>query len=83
MPDGTPFAGPQELGALLGHDPRFVSCAASKLFVYALGRELEAYDTPTLQQLQEKWSARGLTLENLMKEIVHSDAFRFRRGEAP
>jgi hypothetical protein len=82
MPDGTPFAGPEELGAILGRDPRFSACVASKMYIYALGRELEAIDTAPMQTLQSRWAARGLTLKNLMKEIVVSDAFRFRHGEA-
>ncbi len=82
MPNGTPYAGPGELGALVGQDPRFSACVASKMYVYALGREIEAFDQPTTSALQTKWAARGLTLKNLMKEVVVSDAFRFRRGEA-
>lgn len=82
MPDGTPFAGPEELGALVGQDPRFDACVASKLYTYALGRELEAHDTEPMKSLQSRWAARGPTLRNLMKEVVVSDAFRFSRGEA-
>lgn len=82
MPDGTPFAGPDELGAILGRDPRFTSCIASQLFTYALGREVEGLDAPTMTKLQARWAARGATLKNLMKEVVLTDAFRFRRGEA-
>lgn len=82
MPNGAAFAGPEQLGALLGQDPRFSACAASKLYMYALGREVEALDDAPLQTLQAKWAARGLTFRNLMKEIVASDAFRFRHGEA-
>ena len=82
MPDGTPYSGPEELGALVGKDPRFSACIASKLYMYALGREIEALDEAPLQTLQSSWATRGLTLKNLMKEVVLADAFRFRRGEA-
>lgn len=82
MPDGTPYSGPAELGALVGQDPRFSACVASKMYMYALGREIEALDEPSMQGLQTSWAARGLTLKNLMKEVVLTDAFRFRRGEA-
>jgi Protein of unknown function (DUF1592)/Protein of unknown function (DUF1588)/Protein of unknown function (DUF1585)/Protein of unknown function (DUF1595)/Protein of unknown function (DUF1587) len=81
LPDGTAFAGADQLGALVGKDPRFSACAASKLFTYALGREIEPLDAATVQKLNEGWAARGLTFKNLLKEIVVSDAFRFRRGE--
>jgi hypothetical protein len=82
-PSNAAFAGPDELGALLSQDPRFLACVASKFYTYALGREIEALDAASLQKLQEKWAARGPTLRNLMKEVVLADAFRFRRGEAP
>jgi hypothetical protein len=81
MPDGTPFAGPEELGRLLGQDPRFSACVASKMYTYALGREIEALDQAPMQTLQTRWATRGLTLKSLMKEVVLSDAFRFRHGE--
>jgi hypothetical protein len=82
MPSGEAFSGPEELGALIGQDPRFSACVASMLLSYALGRDLESYDTGTLQLLNARWTKRGPTLRNLMKEVVLSDAFRFRRGEA-
>jgi hypothetical protein len=81
-PSNAAFAGPNELGALLAQDPRFFACVASKFYTYALGREIEALDAASMQRVQEKWAARGPTLRNLMKEVVLSDAFRFRRGEA-
>ena len=82
LPDGTAFAGPDQLGDILSGDPRFSACVASKLYTYALGREVEALDTATLDKLKTDWATRGLNLRNLMKEVVTSNAFRFRRGEA-
>jgi hypothetical protein len=81
LPDGTKFSGPDQLGALLGKDPRFTSCVSSKLYTYALGREIEDLDTTTVDKLPERWATRGLTIKNLIKEVVVADAFRFRRGE--
>jgi Protein of unknown function (DUF1592)/Protein of unknown function (DUF1588)/Protein of unknown function (DUF1585)/Protein of unknown function (DUF1595)/Protein of unknown function (DUF1587) len=83
LPDGTAFAGADQLAALIGQDPRFPACVEQKLLAYALGRDLEAYDMPSLTNLQTKWTTRGLTIRNLMKEVVLSAAFRARRGEAP
>jgi len=80
---GAPFAGAQELGELIGQDRRFHDCVASKLYTYALGREIEDYDEASIEKVKAKWSARGVTFRNLMKEVVLSDAFRLRRGEAP
>jgi hypothetical protein len=83
LPDGTPFAGPDQLGVLIGQDPRFPACIESKLYTYALGRDVEGYDTASLMKLQANWTTRGLNIRNLMKEVVLSSAFRARRGEAP
>jgi len=83
LPDGQTFNGPDELATILSADPRFSACMATKLFTYALGREVEAYDAPSLESIKANWATRGLTIRNLMKEIVLSDTFRFRRGEAP
>jgi len=82
LPDGTAFAGPDQLGPLIGQDPRFAACVAQKLYTYALGRDVEAFDAASLQKLQASWTSRGPTIRNLMKEVVLSNAFRFRRGEA-
>ncbi len=83
MPDGTTFNGPSELATILSADPRFSACMATKLFTYALGRDVEAYDTPSLDAIKANWATKGMNIRNLMKEIVLSDAFRFRRGEVP
>lgn len=82
LPDGTPFAGPEQLGDLVGKDPRFSACVTSKVFTYALGREVEASDLAPLKALEGRWTTRGQNFRNLLKEVVLSDAFRFRRGEA-
>jgi hypothetical protein len=71
------------LGALIGQDARFPTCVEQKMLAYALGRDLEAYDMPSLTNLQASWTTRGLNIRSLMKEIVLSSAFRARRGEAP
>jgi hypothetical protein len=82
LPDGTAFAGPDQLSTILSQDPRFGACVASKLYTYALGREIETLDAPILDKLKTDWATRGMTLRYLMKEVATSNAFRFRRGEA-
>lgn len=83
LPDGTAFSGPSELATILAADPRFATCMTKKLLTYALGREVEGSDATSLTKIADGWTTRGPTIRNLMKEIVLSDAFRFRRGEAP
>jgi hypothetical protein len=83
LPDGTAFNGPDDLATILAADPRFGTCLTSKLFTYALGRDVETYDGPSLEKIASGWATRGQNIRNLMKEIVVSDAFRYRRGEVP
>jgi hypothetical protein len=71
-----------ELADLLSKDSRFAACPPKKLFTYALRRVPEmSGDEVALQQLQAEWSRQGSTLRGLVKQIVASGAFRFRRGE--
>ena len=82
LPEGATFNGSDQLAQLVAQDPRFPACVASKLYAYALGRDAESYDDATLAKLQTSWTGRGLTIRNLMKEVVLSDSFRQRHGEA-
>jgi hypothetical protein len=77
---GATFDGETELGAVLAKDPRFPACAARKVLTYALGRVLDAADDPRLTALVGTWKQGSL--RDLLRAIVSSDAFRFRRGEA-
>ena len=83
LPDGTAFEGLTQLSDALAGDERLMECASKKLMTYALSRELVATDTPYLQQVRTDWAADGLKLAALLKRIVLSDTFRFRRGETP
>ncbi|HEY0712478.1 MAG TPA: DUF1592 domain-containing protein, partial [Polyangia bacterium] len=81
MPDGSKFNGLPSLAALLGKDKRFIDCASEKLLTYALSRELGDADKPHLTKIRDEWKKQGLGARNLLKAIVLSDTFRFRRGE--
>jgi hypothetical protein len=82
LPDGTAFDGLTQLSDVLAGDARLMECASKKLLTYAVSRELIDTDTPYLQQIRENWAEDGLGLAALLKQIVLSDTFRFRRGEA-
>jgi hypothetical protein len=82
LPDGTAFEGLTQLSDVLAGDERLMECASKKLLTYALSRELVGTDTPYLQQIRQNWEEDGLGLAALLKQIVLSDTFRFRRGEA-
>jgi hypothetical protein len=82
FPDGTKFNGAAELSQIMSSDQRFANCMTKKVFSYALGREIDkTADTPYLDKIRTDWTSRGTNLRNLIKEVVQSDTFRFRRGE--
>ena len=80
LPGGQHFDGMQGLSQLLSQDPRFLSCAAQKLFTFAIGRTVESSDAQYLAQMVTGWKTDGLGLRNLVKQLVGNDAFRLRRG---
>lgn len=78
---GVPFVGLPGLAELLTKDPRFLACAAKKLFTYSLRRYADPGDAGHVEALRRGWAQEGHTLRSLFKRIVLSDAFRMRRGE--
>jgi hypothetical protein len=79
--DGTAFTTPDELIDVVGKDSRFASCAVKKMFTYALGRGTVASDDEYFDQITADFRAGGLKLRQLVKLVVMSEPFRFRRGE--
>ncbi len=80
LPGGQAIDGAGELASALKADPRFERCATHKLYTYALGGVPKAYDATRLADLTSGF-ARGVhRTRDLIIDIVHSDAFRTRRG---
>jgi hypothetical protein len=82
LTDGSQVDGLVQLADALSRDPSFTACAARKLFVYGLGRTVDSSEG-YLSDIVARWQARGLSLRNLLKELVVSDTFRSRRGNEP
>jgi len=82
LPNGTVLNGPSDLTQAIAADPRFPACVAEKLYVYALGRGLEAHDKQELSRMLKELGGSGFTLPDLIAEIVQSNGFRYRRGES-
>ncbi|HSO33298.1 MAG TPA: DUF1592 domain-containing protein [Labilithrix sp.] len=80
LPGGQKIDGPVQLAAAIKSDPRFLSCATRKLYTYALGRVPQSFDEPRLAGLTASFSQNGQRTRDLIVDIVHSDAFRMRRG---
>lgn len=73
---GTSFEDVSGLIPALLKDSRFLSCPPNKLFSYALRRTPTADDQEYLREIGASW--KGGTIGDLAKQVVTSDAFRFR-----
>ncbi len=83
FPSGKTFNGPAEMKVLL-HDnmPEFVRCLAEKMLTYALGRGVESYDRPVVEDLVRQTAAADNKLQPLILGIVHSMPFQQRHTPA-
>jgi len=80
LPNGDSFSGPQGLRQyLLAHPDRFVTAVASRLLTYALGRELDSRDQPTVRESMREAGADGYRTRDLIVAIVNSAPFRMRQ----
>ena len=84
LPNGAPVNGPAELrDALFGGRDLFVRAFTERLMMYALGRELQAYDMPQVRAVVRRAAAQGNRLSAIVSGIVSSDAFRMQAPPAP
>lgn len=89
LPGGVTFTGYADMidklaAQTTGADPanptlKTVDCAARKTFMYSMGRSV-GVSTAYLDQMVANWKGQPLTLNNLFKQLVVNDVFRFRRG---
>jgi hypothetical protein len=79
LPNGTQVANVQELQAVMANDPRIPDCFARQIATYALGRSLEPSDA-SLQALQSGFAKSGQHVDQAIRQIVMSPAFRTRHG---
>ncbi|HTR00169.1 MAG TPA: DUF1592 domain-containing protein [Candidatus Acidoferrum sp.] len=76
LTDGTPVKSPRDLALALTKDPeRFASTFTRKLMIFALGRNLEYYDMPTVRKIVHNAAKDDYKLSALVLGIVQSDAF--------
>ncbi len=82
MPNGRKAVGPDELKRLLlrEHKDDFVRAFAGHLLTYALGRPLEHYDTPVVQDIAKAVAADGYKFSRVMVEVAKSYPFLNRRS---
>lgn len=77
------FQGAPDMQRLLAEDPRLPRCMVTKTLTYALGRGTTDEDNPFIDELEANFVRSGHRFEELLVEIVLSQPFRWRDGEAP
>ncbi len=83
LPSGQKFNGPIELINLLKQkQPEFRRCLVEKMLTYALGRGLEYYDRCAVDSICGNMEKDNNRFSRMVLEIVNSQPFRYRRGEA-
>jgi mono/diheme cytochrome c family protein len=82
FPDGTTFAGVGGLKkVLLRQSDQFVDTVAERLLMYAIGRNLQYYDRPSVRTIVRDASASRYTLSSLVMGVVKSRPFQMRVAE--
>ena len=82
LPSGQEFHGPAELKKIfLGNQDQFARCLSEKLLTYALGRGLEYYDRPAIDETVRQVAKGQYKFSRLVLEVVKSTPFQKRRGE--
>jgi len=77
MSDGTSLSGPDDLRAyLMKHPEQFVETVTKKLMTFALGRDLDYHDMPTVRAIVRESAQHGYTFRSLVLGIVNSKAFQ-------
>jgi hypothetical protein len=76
LADGTALSGPADLRqALLSRSEMFVTTAAEKMLIYALGRPVHHYDMPMIRSIVRGAARDDYRFSALVMGIVESDAF--------
>jgi cytochrome c553 len=81
FPEGTTFEGIQGLKQELLRQPeQFVATVAERLLMYAIGRNLQYYDAPTVRAVMREAEPANHTLASLVLGIVKSRPFQMREA---
>jgi hypothetical protein len=81
FPEGTKFEGiPGLKKELLRQPDQFVGTVAERLLMYAIGRNLQYYDAPTVRAVMRGAEPANQTLASLVLGIVKSRPFQMRQA---
>jgi hypothetical protein len=82
LPTGDKFAGPVELRqVLMKEKEQFAYNMTERMLGYALGRGLEYYDLPTVENLRKALIADEYKVQTLIHGITQSFPFQYRRND--
>ena len=82
LPGGTRFDGPAGLRAVLyAQQDQFARNLTEKVLTYALGRGLESYDEPVVEEIRSGLARSGYRFLSLVLGIVESMPFQMRVEE--
>jgi hypothetical protein len=80
LPDGTKLKGPDDLRkALLRQPDQFVQTFVENLLTYAMGRERQYFDMPTVRRIVRDAAAKDYKFSAIVQDVVKTDQFRMRR----
>lgn len=81
LPDGTELKGVETLKqVLLQRKEMFVRNLVEHMLTYALGRDLQAYDLPTVRRITSAVAAKDYRADVLIEEVVLSYPFLHKRA---
>jgi len=81
FPEGTKFEGiPGLKRVLLGQPEQFVGTVTERLLMYAIGRNLQYYDAPTVRAVMREAEPAKYTLASLVMGVVRSRPFQMREA---
>lgn len=79
LPDGKSFQGAKDLKQVIkSQSGAFTRNVTEKLLTYALGRGLERYDRPTVDEIVAQVEANDYKFSTLVMEVVESAPFQMR-----
>lgn len=81
--DGVPFDGLAQMGEALRHAPVTGPCFVSKLYMNAQSRAAGGRDATALEKLAADFAASGNKVDQLLLNLVASEAFRFVEPSKP
>ncbi len=83
LPDGTIVAGVEGVRQLVLRDPAlFVEAITGKLLMYALTRNIQHYDQPTIRVIARDSARQNYTFASLVLGVVNSVPFQSRMAQA-